>query len=87
MKRCTILLATACVLPLQSVQTRGQDQQTSNYAGLVGVWRGQLGNLPGVELVITNDTGELYGAILFYFRFRTDANAPLTSTPVCTSQC
>jgi hypothetical protein len=55
--------------------------QTSTQSPFVGVWRGQLDHLPGVDLVITDEGGVLHGGILFYFHIRTDVNAPYTSTP------
>ena len=53
--------------------------QTSERSEWVGVWRGQLDNLPGVDMVITNEGGELRGAILFYLHLRPDVKSPWTS--------
>ena len=33
---------------------------------LTGVWRGQMDGMPAVTLVVTDEGGELQGAILFY---------------------
>jgi hypothetical protein len=55
--------------------------QTSTQSPFVGVWRGQVDHLPGVDLVITDEGGILHGGILFYFHTRTDVNASYTSTP------
>lgn len=48
---------------------------------LTGVWRGQFDALPGVDMVISEEGGELHGAILFYLHRRQDLNSPYTSTP------
>lgn len=48
---------------------------------MVGVWRGQIDGLPGIDLVIDDEGAELHGAVLFHFHFRPDANSPYTSSP------
>lgn len=49
--------------------------------GLVtGVWRGKLGNLPGITMVISDEGGELTGAVLFYLIRRGEGQPP-RSTP------
>jgi len=55
--------------------------QTSEKSELVGVWRGQFDNLPGVDMVITDEGGELRGGILFYLHLRPDVKSPYTSRP------
>lgn len=55
--------------------------QSNSDAGWVGVWRGQFDGLPGVDLVINNEGGQLHGAVLFYLHMRQDAKSPYTSTP------
>jgi hypothetical protein len=47
---------------------------------IVGIWRGQLDNLPAVTLNITEEAGPLQGAILFYLIRRDEGKAP-TSSP------
>ena len=75
------LLLTAVAIPAvlhaQSVPSRtGQDA-----ARFLGVWRGQFDNLPGVDMVVTDEGGDLRGAILFYLHKRKDVNSPYISTP------
>lgn len=53
----------------------------SSVTRLVGVWRGQIDKLPGVDMVITDEGGKLRGAILFFFHFRPDVNSAYTSKP------
>jgi hypothetical protein len=53
----------------------GQD----TVAQFIGVWRGQFENLPGVDMVISDEDGQLHGGILFYFHSRPDVNSPWTS--------
>lgn len=45
----------------------------------VGVWRGQMDGLPGVDIGICNEGGEFTGAILFYLHIRQDTKSPWTS--------
>jgi hypothetical protein len=53
-------------------------------ASIVGVWRGVWGGdgggLPCISLTLSNETGNLSGAILFYL-FRKDQGQAATSTP------
>ena len=51
-----------------------------NRSQFAGVWRGQFDNLPGIDLVITDEGGELQGAILFYLHIRKDLNSPYTAS-------
>jgi hypothetical protein len=67
----TVLLPACCM---------GQSS-TQNVSKFTGVWRGQFDNLPGVDIVLTDEGGELHGAMLFYLHQRANANAPYTSTP------
>lgn len=53
--------------PLQSVRNNaaaGASDKKDNSA-VVGVWRGELDNLPGATLNVTDEAGSLQGAILF----------------------
>jgi hypothetical protein len=76
----TLLLSLAMPVCLhgQSATTTSTTQGTAKFAG---VWRGQFDNLPGVEMVISDEGGELTGAILFYLHTRPDEHSPWTSTP------
>jgi hypothetical protein len=49
-------------------------------SSVVGVWRAEMDGLPVVTLTITNETGTLSGAVLFYLH-RRDEGKPVTSTP------
>ena len=84
MKVWMISLATALLLPTLSMrgQTGASSREGQNrVAQFAGVWRGQLDNLPGVDLVITDEVGQLHGAVLFYLHIRPDADSPYTSRP------
>ena len=48
---------------------------------LTGVWRGQMDGMPAVTLVVTDEGGELQGAILFYLIRRDRPGEPPTATP------
>ena len=49
-------------------------------AAIVGIWRGDLDNLPAAMLNITDEAGPLQGAMLFYL-IRRDEGKPPTSSP------
>lgn len=49
-------------------------------AAILGVWRGELDNLPAVTLNMTEEAGPLQGAILFYL-IRREEGKPPTSSP------
>ena len=57
------------------------DAVGQNASRFAGVWRGQFDGLPGVDLVITDEGGQLRGAALFYLHFRPDVKSRYTSTP------
>ncbi|MGA2047106.1 MAG: hypothetical protein ABSG96_05410 [Terracidiphilus sp.] len=46
-----------------------------------GVWRADQDGLPFIALTITNESGSLSGAVLFYFHRREAVGQPWTSTP------
>ena len=72
------LLVPICVNAQSAESTPNTHQNASNFTG---VWRGQFDNLPGVDLVLTDESSGLHGAILFYLHRRADTNALYTSTP------
>lgn len=47
---------------------------------VTGVWRGQIDGLPGVTMTISDEAGDLSGAILFYMIRRNEGQPP-QSTP------
>lgn len=54
---------------------------TAPVTSITGVWRGQMDNLPAVTLTITNEGGQLSGAILFFLHMRATVNDPWTTKP------
>ena len=52
----------------------------SDASGITGIWRAECDDLPCVTLTITDETGSLSGAILFYFHMRKSVNDLYTST-------
>jgi hypothetical protein len=53
----------------------------SDNTGLfTGVWRGKIDDLPGVTMVISDEGGDLTGAVLFYLIRRDEGQSP-RSTP------
>lgn len=73
------LLLVALTANAQSAQP--QPPQTPAPATITGVWRGQMDGFPAVTLVVTDESGNLTGAVLFYFHMRKTVNDPYTSTP------
>lgn len=75
-----------CILPLliataacsQVAASRAADP-TPDAASIVGVWRAQMDGLPLITLTITNESGSLSGAVLFYLHQRSKGQ-PLTAT-------
>lgn len=49
-------------------------------AAVTGVWRAQIEGLPGVTMTISNEGGDLTGALLFYL-IRRDEGQPPRSSP------
>jgi hypothetical protein len=62
-------------------QTTAGTPPLQDAAKFAGVWRGQFDGLPGVDIGVSNEGGELTGAILFYLHTRSDVNSPWTSKP------
>jgi hypothetical protein len=65
-----------------SSQTSGSQLKptAADSVPVVGVWRGQMNGLPAITLTVTNESGSLSGAILFYLLRRTPGQ-PETATP------
>lgn len=47
----------------------------------IGGWRGEMDNLPAVVINVTDESGKLSGAALFYLHKRETVKDPYTSTP------
>lgn len=78
----TVALMVLLSAPFNFSQSGAPKQSSQPDAKpLVGVWRGQMDDLPAVTLTITDEGGGLSGAILFYLHRRTTVNDPYTSTP------
>jgi hypothetical protein len=76
-----ILLVCLCSYNKNSAQSQATHPDVANAAGITGVWRGQMDDLPAVTLVLTDEGGSLTGAVLFYFHMRKTVNDPFTATP------
>lgn len=80
----TMLLACICGLGQNRTQSQAQQPAGSSVTDrshIAGVWRGQMDGLPAVTLVVSDEGGNLSGAVLFYFHMRKTVNDPYTSTP------
>lgn len=81
----TRAIATLLALLLGASVNFAQDTQAAP-ASLVGVWRGQMDNLPTVTLTIRDEGGKLSGAILFFMHVRATENDPWTSRPATAAE-
>ena len=52
---------------------------SSGDAAFTGVWRGKIDGLPGMTMVISDEGGDLNGAVLFYLIRRDDGQPPRSS--------
>lgn len=71
----------AASLGIAAHSISAQQIPQSDVSRILGVWRAQMDNLPAVTLTITDESGSLSGAILFYLHMRKTVNDPYTSTP------
>jgi hypothetical protein len=78
MSRPTNLLLGFAVIIIVAALVAAADKGRN--VAVVGIWRGELDNLPAVTLNITDEAGPLQGAILFYL-IRRDEGKPPTSSP------
>ena len=67
----TLLLVLASWVGLASA--------VQNTSAITGVWRGQMDGLPAVEMNISDEGGELTGAIVFYLIRHNDGQPPRSS--------
>ncbi len=72
------MIQTICAMVLLAGFSHGQ---TVDNKPLVGVWRGQMDNMPEVVLTITDEGGKISGAVLFFLHVRATVNDPWTSRP------
>ncbi len=72
-----LLLAAGCCFG----QSGTVQATTPDRSGFNGVWRADLDGLPAVVMVVTDESGSLDGAILFYLHMRKTVNDAYTSTP------
>jgi hypothetical protein len=50
-----------------------------DFSAITGVWRGQMDGLPAIEMTISDEGGELTGAIVFYLIRHNDGQPPRSS--------
>ena len=75
----TLLLPLAAAYG--SCQTASAPPAQPDLSRITGVWRGTLDGLPAFTLSVTNESGELQGAILFYLIKREKPGEAPTATP------
>ena len=74
MSRATnLLLGFAVIIVVAALVAAGDKGRN---VAVVGIWRGELDNLPAVTLNITDEAGPLQGAMLFYLIRRDEVNRP-----------
>jgi len=76
-----LLLGSALIVATAAVAA-----DKSRNAAVVGIWRGELDNIPAVTLNITDESGPLQGAMLFYL-IRREEGKPPASSPGSLSRC
>jgi len=76
---CALLVIFAAGAVAQTSKPAGQTTAPGN-AAIVGVWRSQMDGLPAITLTISDESGSLSGAVLFYLH-RRDEGKPVTATP------
>jgi hypothetical protein len=81
MKRTALIIALVLAVAVSFAQISRAQTARPDLSRLTGVWRGQADGFPAVTLVVTNESGSLSGAVLFYFHVRKTVNDPVTSTP------
>jgi hypothetical protein len=74
-------LAPILIAALAFGQTNSPQPPQTSLAPLTGVWRGEFDNLPGIDMVLSSEGGQLTGAVLFYLHMRKTASDPYISTP------
>jgi hypothetical protein len=70
-----LIVATAAAQTTPTAQKSAPENSS-----IVGVWRAQADGLPFIALTVTDESGSLSGAVLFYFH-RREQGQPITSTP------
>ncbi len=74
-------VAAALTVVLATCGAFAQTQSSKTNEAIDGVWRGQMGDLPFITLVMTDEPGSLAGTIQFYFLKRATENAQPTAEP------
>src|SRR5262250_779982 len=69
-----------CFMLIVAIAAAATTNEKEEDAAILGIWRGELDNLPAVTLNLTEEAGPLQGAILFYL-IRRDEGKPPTSSP------
>src|SRR6516225_892801 len=69
-----------CFMLIVAIAVATTANQKEADAAMLGVWHGELDNLPAVTLNITEEASPLQGAIVFYLIRRAEGKPP-TSSP------
>jgi hypothetical protein len=75
-----VLLAVAAAGACSQSAASRNGAAAPETSAIVGVWRAQMDGLPAITLNVTDETGTLSGAVLFYLH-RRDPGQPVTSSP------
>jgi hypothetical protein len=74
------MLTCFMVIVVVAVAATATANEKKADGAILGIWRGELDNLPAVTLNITEEAGPFQGAILFYLIRRDEGKLP-TSSP------
>ncbi len=81
MKSRNILASLLMTMAAAAVAQTAPTSAASSTASIEGVWRAQADGFPFIALTVTDETGSLSGAVLFYLHRREAVGKPWTSTP------
>jgi hypothetical protein len=81
MKNQVVFVCLLMAMSVAGLSQTNRPAEATDRAAIEGVWRADLNGLPYIALTITNETGSLSGAVLFYFHHRDAVGQPWTSTP------
>jgi len=74
------IFSTVAAFAILATSAIAQSNSTAASAPLLGVWRCEMHGLPAVTLTVTDEGGNLNGAVLFYLH-KTEPGKAETATP------
>jgi hypothetical protein len=75
-----LMYVTLALAAASGLSQPSRTKTVADHSSIIGIWRCQMDGLPAVTLTVTDESGSLTGAILFYLH-RRDPGQPVTATP------